>query len=77
MEKKLVWLLSGWLANWCINIVRLSLLVVAINKNWQMPLGLYHTYMVYYCSLYPHFYNDLFLRQVIKKLYKNSDVEQL
>ena len=41
-KKKLVWIIGGWLAIWCINVVRLSLLVLAINNSWQMPLGLDH-----------------------------------
>jgi exosortase/archaeosortase family protein len=41
-KKKFLWVVSGWIAIWCINVVRLSLLILAINKNWQMPLGLDH-----------------------------------
>lgn len=41
-KKKLVWLAGGWFAIWCINVVRISLLVLAINKSWQMPLGFDH-----------------------------------
>jgi exosortase/archaeosortase family protein len=40
--KKLKWLIAGWLAIWVINVLRISILVIAVNKNWQMPLGLDH-----------------------------------
>ena len=40
--KKLKWLLAGWLAIWIINVLRISILVIAINKRWEMPLGWDH-----------------------------------
>jgi len=41
-KKKLLWITGGWLAIWCINVARIAILVVAVNKRWQMPLGLDH-----------------------------------
>ncbi len=41
-KKKLLWLLSGWLVIWIINILRISLLVLALNKGWNMPLNIDH-----------------------------------
>jgi exosortase/archaeosortase family protein len=41
-KRKTVWIIGGLLALWCINVLRLSLFLVAINKNWGMPLGLDH-----------------------------------
>ncbi len=40
--KKLKWLLAGWLLIWVINVLRISILIVAINKNWAMPFGWDH-----------------------------------
>ncbi len=41
-KKKILWLICGWLAAWCINVVRISLLVIALNNKWAIPLGLDH-----------------------------------
>lgn len=40
--KKLKWITGGLFLIWCINIVRISLLLVATNKHWRIPLGLDH-----------------------------------
>ena len=40
--KKIKWLFSGWLVIWVINVIRLSLLVIALNKGWDMPLDIDH-----------------------------------
>jgi exosortase/archaeosortase family protein len=40
--KKLKWIIGGCLVIWCINVVRISLLLLAINKNWPMPFHLDH-----------------------------------
>jgi exosortase/archaeosortase family protein len=40
--KKAKWIFFGVLALWFINDVRITLFLVAINKNWPMPLGLDH-----------------------------------
>ncbi len=34
-KRKLVWIIGGWLAIWCINVIRMALLIIAMNKNWQ------------------------------------------
>ena len=39
---KLKWLLGGWILLWLINIGRISLLLVAINKNWTTPFHIEH-----------------------------------
>lgn len=41
-KRKTVWIFGGLIALWCINVVRLSLLIVALNKNWAMPFGIDH-----------------------------------
>jgi exosortase/archaeosortase family protein len=40
--KKIKWLLSGWIAIWIINVLRISFLVLALNKGWDMPLNIDH-----------------------------------
>jgi len=42
LGKQLIWILGGLLALWFINVVRITLVLVAINKNWAMPLGIDH-----------------------------------
>ena len=40
--KKIIWVLGGWLAIWCINVFRISFLMISTDKHWDMPLGLKH-----------------------------------
>lgn len=42
VRKKLQWALLGVLTLWLINVVRITLFLVAINKGWPMPLGIDH-----------------------------------
>ena len=42
IAKKILWIVFGLLGLWFINVVRITLLLVAINKGWPMPLGLDH-----------------------------------
>lgn len=40
--KKTLWIIAGVLALWLINVVRISLFLLAINRNWAMPFGIGH-----------------------------------
>jgi exosortase/archaeosortase family protein len=40
--KKMGWIISGLLILWFINVIRITLFLVAINKGWPMPLGINH-----------------------------------
>ena len=40
--KKVIWITLGVGMLWLINAVRITLVLVAINKGWPMPLGLDH-----------------------------------
>ena len=40
--KKIKWLIGGWLAIWSINILRITLLLIALYNSWQIPFGLDH-----------------------------------
>ena len=40
--RKLVWIIIGLFLLWSVNVIRISLFLVAVNKNWKMPLGINH-----------------------------------
>ena len=40
--KKAIWILLGVVVLWFINVIRITLFLVAINKGWPMPLGIDH-----------------------------------
>lgn len=40
--KKLTWIVGGVLGLWLINVIRITLFLTAINKDWPMPLGIDH-----------------------------------
>lgn len=40
--KKIKWVIGGWIAIWCINVLRVVLLLISLYKGWQMPLGFDH-----------------------------------
>jgi len=42
LAAKVKWLILGWVILWCLNVLRLSLLLLADVKNWGMPLGIDH-----------------------------------
>lgn len=41
-KKKVKWICGGWLLIWGINVARVCLIILAVNKNWSMPLGFDH-----------------------------------
>ena len=40
--RKLVWSIIGLFLLWSVNVIRISLFLVSVNKNWKMPLGIDH-----------------------------------
>ena len=42
IKQKLIWSLGGLLLLWSINVVRISLVLLALSKGWDMPLGIDH-----------------------------------
>lgn len=42
IKPKLFWLIAGLFVLWFINVLRISLLILALNLNWPMPLGVDH-----------------------------------
>lgn len=41
-KKKGAWMLGGAVFLWFINVLRISLVLVATNRNWKFPLGWDH-----------------------------------
>ncbi len=39
LKTKLMWILAGWLMLWCINVARISLLLIVLTKHWSNPIG--------------------------------------
>ena len=42
LKKKLIWGFVGLLLFWLLNVMRLSLLLIATNRGWPIPLGWDH-----------------------------------
>ena len=42
IKTKIAWILGGVLALWAINVGRISMFLIAINKNQTMPFGIDH-----------------------------------
>jgi len=40
--RKTIWIIVGLLLLWSVNVIRISLFLVSVNKNWKMPLGINH-----------------------------------
>lgn len=40
--KKIKWILGGWMLIWLINVIRISLLLISINKQWHTPFNINH-----------------------------------
>jgi exosortase/archaeosortase family protein len=40
--RKFIWVIIGLFSLWSINVIRISLFLVAVNKQWKMPLGINH-----------------------------------
>lgn len=40
--KKIAWILKGLLILWFINVIRITLFLIAINRGWPTPLGIDH-----------------------------------
>ncbi len=64
LKRKIFWLLFGLLFIWLLNITRLSLLLLAINKGWPMPMGWdHHTWFNIFAYLFIFIFIWLFNRQ--------------
>ncbi len=42
LKKKILWWLFGMIIFWTLNVLRLSLLLIATNNNWNFPFGWDH-----------------------------------
>lgn len=41
-KTKLIWLAIGWAMLYVINVIRIGLYLLAVNKGWPMPFGIDH-----------------------------------
>ena len=41
-KKKVRWVVAGWLLIWCINVIRVSFLLILLNKHASISFGLDH-----------------------------------
>ena len=68
-KKKILWLIFGLLFIWLLNIVRLSLLLVATDRGWPIPLGWdHHTWFNIFAYLFIFIGMFLFNQQSEKHL---------
>ena len=58
-KKKALWMVCGVLVIWSINVIRIALLLLAINNKWNLFLGLDHhslfnitTYLFIFIGIY-------------------------
>lgn len=42
LRKKATWIMGGLLSLWLINVVRITLFLLSINRGWPMPFGIDH-----------------------------------
>jgi exosortase/archaeosortase family protein len=59
IKRMLVWTFAGMFLLWFINVIRISLLLVAYNKHWSMPFGIdHHTWfnIVAYIAIFAMMY---------------------
>ncbi|MBA2563148.1 MAG: hypothetical protein H0V14_09605, partial [Chitinophagaceae bacterium] len=56
LSKKIKWILIGSAIIWLINVIRISLVLIAYNKQWDIPLSLEHhtlfNIIVYACIFF-------------------------
>ena len=67
--KKICWLFSGLLLIWIINVLRISMVLIAGNKGWRFPFGLdHHTWfnIIAYLAIFMMMF---FFEKNIKKSY--------
>jgi exosortase/archaeosortase family protein len=76
-KKKAFWLIFGLLFIWLLNITRMSLLLVATNKGWKMPLGLdHHTWFNIFAYLFIFIFIYLFSRQQDDRIAKDISINK-
>ena len=74
-RKKIVWLITGLLLVWIINVCRISLVLVANYRHWSSPIGLdHHTLfnIVAYIAIFIMIY--FFSKNSVKESTKKSKI---
>jgi exosortase/archaeosortase family protein len=67
LQKKLIWISGGLLFLWALNVIRISLVLVAGNNGWHFPLGWdHHTWfnIIAYLAIFAMIY---FFEKSLKK----------
>ncbi len=71
LQKKIIWIFCGLLFLWIINVVRISLVLLAGNKGWHFPFGWdHHTWfnIVAYLAIFAMIY-------FFEKSFKDKSIE--
>lgn len=81
LPRKITWIISGLLILWLINVIRITLFLVAINKGWPMPLGIgHHTWftLVAYGMIFIFIwcYDKTSENKILKKLKKSAKLHE-
>ena len=74
-KRKFIWLIGGLLMIWCINVIRVCLVLVSYNNNWAMPFGIdHHTWfnIIAYLFVFLLIYFYDVLENKLTKPYINS-----
>lgn len=66
--KKIIWIIGGLVALWFINVVRITLYLTSLNRNWSFPFGIdHHTWFNIFAYLLIFFLIFLYDRSFSKK----------
>lgn len=67
LVKKIVWVVFGVLLLWLINVIRISLFLVAFDRGWPMPLGIDHHTWFTVCAYIAIFIMIWFFERSLKR----------
>ncbi len=69
--RKLLWVVAGWVVLWCINVMRIALLLLATNNNWRNTVPHVDHHMLFNISAYLAIFLLIYLydRALSKKRY--------
>lgn len=69
--KKLKWMIAGGFLIWLINVSRISLVLIASNQNWALPISLEH-HTLFNIIVYAFIFLMIWLFQRSEKMGKNA-----
>jgi exosortase/archaeosortase family protein len=80
--KKLIWIIGGLFGLWFINVVRITLYLTSLNRDWSLPFGIDHhtwfnifAYLLIFALIF--FYDRSFSGHSTHKKNKNSFQETI